>query len=211
MTSERIPYDIQSPDALKDVLLSAGLPVGTWGDGPTKTYEDLWKEIADGESELAHPSTQDELNQWGEVIRVTNVLGIDVYHQDENGRLFRLREEKQLFKDGRGERRRELMTSLGEKIKADEDKASAVIRAVQEELGISSVQGVEQGEQTEIWKSTPTYPELSSKLNIYKYSVLINPMDFRREGYVEDQDSKQTFFVWDEVLADSPSSNAHRL
>lgn len=211
MTSERIPYDIQSPDALKDVLLSAGLPVGTWGDGPTKTYEDLWQEIADGESELTHPNSQDELNEWGEVIRVTNVLGIDVYHQDENGRIFRLREEKQLFKDGRGERRRELMTSLGEKIKADEDKDSAVIRAVQEELGISSVQGVEQGEQTEIWKSTPTYPELSSKLNIYKYSVLINPMDFRSEGYVEDQDSKQTFFVWDEVLADSPSSNAHRL
>lgn len=199
MTSERKPYDIQSPDVLKDVLLSAGLPIGTWGEGPTKTYDDLWREIADGESELAHPGTQDELNEWGEVIRVTNVLGIDVYHRDESGRLLRLREDKQLFRDGRGERRRQLMTSLGEKIKADEDKDSAVIRALQEELGIGSVLSMEQGEQAEVWKSTPTYPELSSKLNIYKYSVLIDPKDFRAEGYVEDQDSKQTFFVWDEV------------
>lgn len=191
-------YQIDSPDQLHYVLENAGFPLEKWGDGPTKTYEDLWQEIADGESVLIHPESFEELDEYGEVVRQTNVLGIDIFAEVQ-GERYQLREDRQVFKDGRGERRRDLITSIAEKIKQDEDRASAVLRAVDEELGVSGVLNLKKGEEIELWKITHTYPSLASKLNIFKYSVTLADEDFRPEGYMEDQPAKQIFFVWEKV------------
>lgn len=191
-------YLIEDADHLRRILDDAGFPLEKWGEGPTKTYQDLWDEIADGESELTCPETFEERNAYGDIIRRTNVLGIDVF-AEVGGVQYRLREDRQVFKNGKGERRRDLITSIGEKIKRDEDHGTAVLRAIQEELGVSDILSVEQGETTELWKITPTYPELPSKLDIYKYSVTLGPEAFRPEGYIEDQETKQIFFVWDQV------------
>src|SRR5690606_24975958 len=116
-----------SPGQLEQQLREAGLPIDRWGEGPTKTVEDLWQEIADGESRLI-VSQVDELNaRQGELVRVTNVLGLDVYARHD-GRLYRLKEDRQEFSDGRGTRYRDIDSSLGEKIKADEDHRAAAIR-----------------------------------------------------------------------------------
>ncbi len=199
---EKQSYNFSNAEELRDTLVAAGLPVERWGIGPTKTYEDLYDELVIGESEMVSPESETELDEYGEIIRTTNVLGVDVF-AIVDGKLFLLREDKQVFKDGRGERKRSLETSIGEKIKKDEDRDAAVLRAVQEELGISDVESVADDGCVELWKRTPTYPGLPSKLMIYRYVVMINPQSFKPEGYIEDQSSKQTFFVWNQV---SPSS-----
>lgn len=198
MEAKSYSYPIDGPEHLRSFLDDAGFPLAEWGEGPTKTYQELWQELADGESELICPETFEARDEYGEIVRQTNVLGIDIFAEIDD-ELYRLREDKQVFKDGRGERRRNLITSIAEKIKQDEDHDEAVVRAVAEELGVTNILQAEEGEATELWQTTATYPQLPSKLNIYKYSVTIAPEDFRPEGYMEDQPTKQNFFVWDKA------------
>lgn len=196
--SEITPYSIENPEHLKSALMDAGLPIDKWGEGPTKTYLDLWNEIAEGESEMICPQTFEARSEYGEIIRQTNVLGIDVYAESD-GKVYRLKEEKQVFNNGRGERKRELLTSLAEKIKLDENHEQAVLRAVEEELGVLNLDSLYKTDDVELWKTTPTYPELPSKLMIYCYAVIIADSDFDPSGYVEDQPTKQVFFTWDRL------------
>ena len=194
----------QSSDDMKRMLARAGLPIETWGEGPTKTPENLWQEIVDGETILMSPLTKEKEEEYGEIIRLTSVLAVDVFTEIE-GELFHLREDRQVFKDGRGERRRDyLMTSLGEKIKHNEDRDEAVLRAVQEELGlleeaIASVTPPKDKDEV-IWRKTETYPELPSRFNSYQYEIHVKPEAVNLEqGYMEDQPEKQIYFVWDKV------------
>ena len=196
--SEITPYSIENPEHLKSALMDAGLPIDKWGEGPTKTYLDLWNEIAEGESEMICPQTFETRSEYGEIIRQTNVLGIDVYAESD-GKVYRLKEEKQVFNNGRGERKRELLTSLAEKIKLDENHEQAVLRAVEEELGVLNLDSLYKTDDVELWKTTPTYPELPSKLMIYCYAVIIADSDFDPSGYVENQPTKQVFFTWDRL------------
>lgn len=196
----QIAYPARTAEESRAILEKVGLPLDTWGVGPTKTFEDLWEELRLGEAWLDIPGEENR-DQYGEVIRVTHVLAINVFCEVE-GKVWRLCEEKQVFKDGRGERRRELISSLAEKIRKDEDQEDAVVRALQEELGVlHTPRNVMYDGSDEMWKRTQTYPGLSSQLLLEKYTVLLHPDDFQPDGYVEDQVEKQTFFIWEEATA----------
>lgn len=199
MTVEKLSRQPSDPSELRDLLQGHGLPVDIWGEGPTKKVEDLWNEIAEGESWLAAPETVEQRDEYGEIVRVTNVLGIDVF-ATYNGQRYRLREDRQEFKDGRGARRCTLITSLAEKIKADENHAEAVLRAVGEELGVAEEDlAVEDRGAKDVWKVTQTYPSLPSKLQISFYQVELPAEAFNPAGYVEDQPDKKTYFEWEMV------------
>lgn len=175
--------------ALRAVLQTAGVPYDTWGQGVAKTTEHLLDEVRSGETRLS----------WGpdgELVRTVSVVWVDVFGHDNQGRRWHLREDRQVFRDGR-ERRRQLQTSLGEKMLPDEDIIAATQRALVEELGVVGTSAVEYLGSEQTVHTPISYPGLESRYDTHVVRIEITSDQFRADGYVEHQADKSTFFVWE--------------
>lgn len=155
--------------------------------GGAKTIGHLLNEIQIGETLL---TVRD-----GALLRLVRVLFIDV--ACETGGIWqRLHEDRQEFVDGRL-RRRNLTTSLGEKIGQGENSNElSVIRALREELGIERYVVARAVKTEESEGTIGSFPGLHSHLTGYYWQVEIFPEDFCQNGYIEVQSDKSTFFVW---------------
>ncbi len=174
------------------ILNEHDIPVETWGIGKAKTIEHLLNEINAGECVLK------EDGETGVLARHFAFLAMNVFFQDE-GKRYKLVEEKQVFKDGR-ERIRNLDSSLGEKIKVGEhDINSVIIRGIEEELGIED--SVTIGEVHKIYEEVESmsYPGLVSKRDKYAVDIGIDKHQYKPDGYIEVQEDKTTYFVWKEI------------
>ena len=178
-----------SLDELIGILTKANVPLDQYGKGAAKKVDNLHKELTQGESVMRVGSNY-------ELSRDVNLVWVDVICTLSNGDVFILREDRQEFKDGRT-RRRSLPSSLGEKMKADEDTSLAAMRALSEEIGVDTVDGLyEIGEESK--KFTPdTYPGLESTYKSTSYVALIPEAAYKAEGYVEYQAEKDNFYVWE--------------
>jgi hypothetical protein len=178
-------------DALKKQLADAGIDTSSWGTGQAKTLEHLQKEIESGETILI-------TGKAGELLRRVVVGCADIYYQSPDGKKYRLKEDRQVFKDGR-ERRRNLGQAVSEKMKPGEDIKEAMIRGIQEELGISGeINLTETGTDEQIITS-PSYPGLKSQYIRHKFQAMLNDEQFNPGGYVEEQSDKSTYFIWEEA------------
>lgn len=177
--------------ALKQQLAGAGIDVSAWGKGEAKTLEHLLREVESGETTLV-------TDEHGGLLRKVVVGGADVYHVSFDGKKYRLKEEKQVFKDGR-ERRRSLGHAVSEKMKPDENPYEAMIRGIREELGIEGELTLIEIGVDEPIPQTPSYPGLQSQYIRHKFEVLLDESQFRPEGYIEEQQDKSTYFVWELV------------
>lgn len=178
-------------DVLQKQLADAGVDTSLWGTGQAKTLEHLQKEIESGETILITGET-------GELLRRVVVGGADIYYQSPDGKRYRLKEDRQVFKDGR-ERQRDLGQAVSEKMKPDEDPKDAMIRGIEEELGISGeIALTEIGTDVE-QVTSPSYPGLESEYIRHKFQAILADEQYNPEGYVEKQSDKSTFFVWEEV------------
>ncbi len=168
------------------------IDITRWGAGSAKGFSDLLKEIQEGESVLA-------VSAQGELARELRVLRLDVFCRFESGDTYRLKEDRQEFKDGRV-RTRPMSTSLGEKLKPDELPEEAVARALFEELGIqASHEALEFTGSSESTLDSPSYPGLPSHYVYYDYVVYIDPREFDPQGYREIQSDKTNYFTWQTV------------
>lgn len=179
-------------DALKQQLESAGIDTSEWGKGEAKTVEHLQKEIESGETILI-------TGEQGELLRKVVVGGADILYTSPEGKKYRLKEDRQVFKDGR-ERKRNLDQAISEKMKPDEDPTDAIIRGVREELDIEGDLSVTETGVEEQLLSSPSYPGLQSQYILHKFSITLVDSQFRSDGYVEEQEDKSTYFVWEEVV-----------
>lgn len=178
-------------ESLRLELTRAGININDWGIGQAKTLEHLQKEIDEGEATLI-------TNENGEILRSIVVGGADVYYTSPENKTYRLKEEKQVFKDGR-ERSRDLEVALSEKMKPGEEPETAMIRGIKEELGIlGDIQITELGSETEI-KPSQSYPGLRTQYKKYMYKVLLTQSQFNPIGYIEEQLDKNTYFIWEEI------------
>ncbi len=176
---------------LLDFLTKHGIPFWQWGTGKSKTVEHLLFEINSGETVL-----YEEEN--GNVVRSASGAALNIYHQDGK-RILKLEEEKQVFRDGR-ERRRNLETSIGEKMKNGETPEGAAYRALKEELGISEKLALEAGPA--IVKGPVTsesFPGLKTIYIIFIYDCFLPDHFYKSEGYREEQKDKTSYFVWKDV------------
>lgn len=178
-------------EALQKLLADAGIDTSLWGKGEAKTLAHLQKEIENGETVLV-------AGEKGELLRKVMFGGADVYYQSPDGKKYRLKEEKQVFKDGR-ERHRDLGHAVSEKMKPSEDSRTAMIRGIQEELGISGEVALTQIGTDEEKITSFSYPGLESQYVRHKFLAILSDTQFKPEGYVEDQPDKSTYFVWEEV------------
>ncbi len=184
-------FDYLKTTDLKTQLEEAGIDISLWGKGESKTFEHLQKEIEEGETNLVK-------NEQGELLRKVVVGIADIYFLTDEGKKLHLKEEKQVFRDGRS-RVRDLGGSVFEKMKPDEDPEEAVCRGVQEELGLSGPVALVKKATQEQLVDSPSYPGLKSQYVRHIFETFINKEQFKPEGYVEEQKDKSTYFVWEEI------------
>ena len=175
---------------LKQQLQNSGVDVSKWGTRQAKTLQHLLKEIKDGETILVK-------NNEGKLLRENIVGNAIIYYISSEGKKYRLREEKQIFKDGR-ERQRALF-HVSEKIKTTEDPKEAMTRGIKEELGIKSEINLTQIDTNIELLISPSYPGLQTQYILHKFETILNDEQFKPEGFIEEQPDKSTYFVWEEV------------
>lgn len=185
MSKEHSGFEIDALVAdLKSKLSEYGIPLDEWGVGKAKTLRHLAQEVLAGETVLVESGR--------EILRRVEFVHIEVTYDNGQSKL-RLVEEKQVFRDGR-ERRRNL-TGVSEKMLPGENPTSAAARALREEIGVYDSHLSYQSSETETI-SSPSYPGLKTEYLKHEAESVIDESDFQPEGYIEEQDDKTTYFVW---------------
>ncbi len=178
-------------DQLLERLVAGNIPVGDYGTGNAKTVLHLLSEISEGEATLT-------IDNGNNVFREVNVLWSDVLCEHSDGTVYLLKEDRQEFKDGRV-KRRNLESSIGEKLKPSESPEEAVGRALQEELGISDATGIYRIGYDERTFIPDTFPGIESTYKMHKYVTVIPESEFQPQGYIEYQADKTNYYVWTQL------------
>jgi hypothetical protein len=188
------PGDIDRLDIeiLSKHLERFGVDTSTWGLGKAKTVEHLLDEINNQESNLF-------INDSGELIRKIEVACSFVFYKSDDGRLFRLKEDRQVFNGGRERRRDSSGQAVFEKMKSDENPTEAIIRGMREELGVDGVIDVTELGQDDQLRGSNSYPGLVTMCTFHVFETTLNDGQFKPDGYVEVQKDKSTYFVWEIV------------
>jgi hypothetical protein len=175
-------------DELLDKLIRGKIPINDYGIGNAKTINHLLSEVNEGEAVIT-------IDREGIVYREVNVLWVDVLCELSDGSVYYLREDRQEFKDGRT-KRRELDSSIGEKLKPLETPEYAVQRALSEELGVNnykSLYGIGYSEKIFV---PDTFPGIESTYKMHKYVSMIPETEFEIDGYIECQNDKTNYYTW---------------
>lgn len=176
---------------LQQQLLAAGIDLASWGTGPAKTLAHLQKEVDDGEAVIV---TKPD----GRLVRCVEVCDANVFGISPDGRHLRLKEDRQVFADGR-ERRRQLQYAVLEKMHAGERPLDAMVRGIREELGVAGDIDITAVRVDLEEAVSPSYPGLLSRYSCHVFDVMLCGEQVRPDGYVEVQADKRTFFIWEPV------------
>ena len=183
--------EIKTEQELTDKLIEYGIPVEAWGTGAAKTVKNLLTEIKKKDCTVVEGMIDGKKS----LIRYIQFVGIQVFY-DKNGEVLKLKEDYQRFKDGRI-RRRIMSASVGEKMLIGENKQLAAIRGVAEELGVKIYSNQLQNGQTIEYKDkSQSYPGLETVYDGYGYDCFFTDEQYNTNGYVENQEDKDTYFVW---------------
>lgn len=186
-TTENITFkDVESQ------LLNAGIDTSTWGTGSAKTIEHLYNEMKDGESKLVTDAENG-------LLKITSVVGATIYYESPSGDKYRLKEDKQIFSDGRERIRPSDSQSVFEKMQFDEDPTEAMKRGLQEELGIKDDTRIVETETNKKIQESASYPGLLSETTFHFFDVYINDDQFEPDGYTEEQARLTTYFIWEKL------------
>lgn len=182
------PNLINTVEELTNKLKEYSIPVEEWGTGEAKNVEHLLDEIRGEECNVE--------DRGGYLIRSIEFVGVRIYHKDKDNVTWVLKEDKQEFKDGRV-RRRNMPSSVSEKMKFGEDPLISSIRGIKEELGVA-VEGHQLIKMKDLSYNggSQSYPGLRTKYKGYQFTCLFNNDQFDENGYIEVQKDKSTFFKW---------------
>ena len=189
---EKIQNNIDSVEKLIKRLTDAGIDVSKYGVGKAKTIGHLLKEIQEGEIDLVS-------DEEGKLLRKVRIGTVEIFYTAKNGEKFKLKEEKQIFADGRVRNRDDFNCSVAGKMKKGEDPKEAVVREIREELGIEDVFEIRENGTEIKKKESMSYPGLISEYVKYDFIADMNEKNYRPEGYTEKTDSLTTHFVWEKI------------
>lgn len=182
------PNLINTVEELTNKLKEYSVPVEEWGTGEAKNVEHLLDEIRGEECNVE--------DRGGYLIRSIEFVGVRIYHKDKDNVTWVLKEDKQEFKDGRV-RRRNMPSSVSEKMKFGEDSLISAIRGIKEELGIN-VEGHQLIKMRDLFYNggSQSYPGLRTRYKGHQFTCFFNDDQFDENGYIEVQKDKSTFFKW---------------
>lgn len=180
-------FDSHNLTDLKNYLSKFSIPIDTWGTGKSKTVEHLLDELMGDE---CHLTEQDDT-----LIRSIEFVGVKIFYRNQNSN-WQLKEDRQEFNDGRI-RRRNMPSSVSEKMKFGEVPEIAAVRGIKEELGIEiSKNQLTKRKDLFYDGGSLSYPGLKTKYKGHQFVCNLEEHQFNPEGYVEVQKDKKTFFVW---------------
>ena len=184
---EFISKNIKSEKELSDKLTEFEVPIDTWGQGQAKTVKHLFDELQHEECHIE--------DRGGFLVRYLEFVGVRIFYKKGEEILY-LKEDRQEFNDGRT-RKREMPSSVSEKMKFGENPQLAAIRGIKEELGIyvKPEQLIKQRDLNYRGGSL-SYPGLTSKYKGHQFTCYLTEQQFNPEGYIEKQEDKSTFFTW---------------
>lgn len=175
---------------LKSYLGKFSIPFEKWGTGKSKTVEHLQDELINSECSL----TEEE----GVLTRNIEFVGIKVFYK-KDGERWLLKEDRQEFNDGRI-RRRNMLSSVSEKMKFGEDALLASIRGIKEELGIDvKAHQVSKRRDLHYDGGSMSYPGLKTVYTGHQFTCILDDSQFDPKGYIEVQRDKKTFFTWQKL------------
>ena len=182
------PNLINTVEELTNKLKEYSVPVEEWGTGEAKNVEHLLDEIRAEECGIE--------DKGGFLIRSIEFVGVRIYHKDKDNVTWVLKEDKQEFKDGRV-RRRNMPSSVSEKMKFGEDPLISAIRGIKEELGVG-VEGHQLIKMRDLFynSGSQSYPGLRTRYKGHQFTCLLDTDQFDMNGYIEVQKDKSTFFKW---------------
>ncbi len=177
---------------VKETLAMWAIDIKSWWKAPHKWVKHLVDEINNNEAWL--------LCFKGDVSRCVYVSTWDVYYRDTNNQLFLLKEEKQVFPNGKVIRRG-LDNSISEKSGRDEDDMIWIIRAVKEELWLTSenIKSILNKWIKEDSRESKAYPWLISKYILAKFQILLDWNIDTNKGFQEAGTEKTIHFVWEAI------------
>lgn len=177
-------------DNLKELLNSYNIPIDLWGTGKSKTINNLLNELENNECSLEEKNDK--------ITRYIEFVGIKIYYTKDNER-FILKEDRQEFNDGRV-RRRDMPSSVSEKMVFGEDPIVASIRGIREELGVK-IEAHQLTKRSDLNYNggSLSYPGLDTKYKGHKFICNLIDDQFNPSGYVEIQKDKKTFFIWEKL------------
>jgi hypothetical protein len=171
-----------------------GVDTRVWGSGQAKTVEHLVTEILNSESMLIE-------TEHGELLRVVEIADATITFTEASGIVYKLTEDRQEFADGRVRRRERLKDiSLAEKVSPGEDPEQALLRGIDEELGITGkiqITGSPILEEKQV--ESLSFPGLNTQYRVHKFNLTISADSFVPDGYQEHQTDKTTYFIWEKV------------
>ena len=176
---------------LQKLLSSSGIDLDRWNKGAAKGINDLLNEINSGES-ILKKGVNKKLSR-----KVGVVYAKIIYCDKATGVRYALKEEKQVFSDGR-ERVRKIDFSMAEKMKSGENPKIAIKRGVAEELGISGkLKITPKGKVVKI-KNSSSYPGLITEYIFYSFLIELDKNQFNPDGYTEKEGSTglTSSFCW---------------
>ena len=175
-------------EKLKEKLEEAKINTRKWGENGVKTVQHLLDEMNNGETKLV-------INTEEKLIRFVKVVAINVYYHMDDKYAWKLVEERQQFPDGTI-KRRNIDTSLGEKIRGNENPTESAIRALKEELGFDMPYTLTPLKSILREKESEFFPGLLSSYETHFFSCSIPLRLFKAKGYVEKKAEKKIFFIW---------------
>ena len=177
---------IKSVEDLTTFLKGYGIDTDAYGKNEAKSLNALLGELEKGESQL--------FDQDGKLVRRVSSLALDIYVTAPDGTRLKLYEDRQEFRDGRM-RRRELDSSLGEKLEPGEEPQATIARALEEEIGVTSFTQTSGINSYSNSIYSPSYPGILGDYTTFRASVEIDPDQYQEE-YVEEQKEKVNVMLW---------------
>jgi len=184
----------------REKLMETGVPLDEWGKGEAKTLDHLIGEIVERVTVMVF---DEEKSVW---MRELEGIEIVVFYDHPDKGVLLLKEDRQVFSDGRIRKRG--FSWVSEKVEENEEVDIAAIRGLKEELELSPPfkRGpIKKGKKL-VEEDSRSYPGLPTKYDMDCFEVWLTPEQFNPEGYVEEQEDKTTFFVWEEMGATYPYS-----
>ncbi len=173
---------------LENKLMNYSIPIQYWGTGQAKTTANLLDELDNEECVIK--------DEGGYLVRYIRFVGIRILYKDKNNVTLLLKEDKQVFKDGRV-RKRDMQSSVSEKMRFGEDPYTSSIRGIEEELNVKiDISQLKKIRPIYYNGSSQSYPGLKSKYVGHQFTCYLTDNQFIKNGYVEIQNDKSTFFKW---------------
>src|SRR5258708_27557705 len=198
---ERTPLRPETKEELAAMLHEAGVPIDTWTpESGAKSVSNLLKEIHTGDCVLLPAIAAERSDQPALGIeRHTSVVWVDVFATDAEGKKWHLKEDRQVFHDGRKPRYRGgiLLASLAEKAKSGAGIEATLRDAYESELKMTDHIPTSFVRDEQMHPPSFSFPGLPTVEEAHFFTAELPLHLFNRDGYVVEEEDKTNYFIWE--------------